>query len=130
MYPTCAGSIGCTMLMLWPHKYKVGHIDLILIYHQNLLHSSEIPEYSYVSHFHNIPIILTLTNSFTLHSSYSSITSTSFTNQRCQMIQLKLYYYLLQHKWITPHFYNRSQSTVPFYFSGKGILTSKFILII
>ena len=33
MYPTHAGSIGYTKLMLWPHKYKVGHIDLILIKH-------------------------------------------------------------------------------------------------
>ena len=37
MYPTHAGPMGCTMLVLWPHKYKVGHIDLILIYIQNLL---------------------------------------------------------------------------------------------
>ena len=32
------------------HKYKVGHIDLILIKHHNLLNSPEIPEFSYVSH--------------------------------------------------------------------------------
>ena len=31
MYPTYAGPIGCAMLALWPHKYKVGHIDLIQI---------------------------------------------------------------------------------------------------
>ena len=34
------------MLVLWPHKYKVGHFDLILIKHQNLLNSPEIPEFS------------------------------------------------------------------------------------
>ena len=34
MYPIHAGPIGCTMLVLWSHKYKVGHIDLILIKHQ------------------------------------------------------------------------------------------------
>ena len=50
MYPTYAGSIGCIMLVLWPHKYKVGHIDLILIKHQNPLNSPEIPEFLYVSH--------------------------------------------------------------------------------
>ena len=50
MYPIHAGLIGCTMLMLWSHKYKVGHIDLILIKHQNLLNSPEIPEFSYVSY--------------------------------------------------------------------------------
>ena len=33
MYPTHAGPIGYTKLTLWPHKYKVGHIDLILIKH-------------------------------------------------------------------------------------------------
>ena len=33
MYSTHAGSIECTVLTLWPHKYKVGHIDLILIKH-------------------------------------------------------------------------------------------------
>ena len=49
MYPTHTDPIGCTMLILWPHKYKVGHIDLILIKHQNLLNSPEIPEFSYVS---------------------------------------------------------------------------------
>ena len=49
MYPTHADPIGCTMLVLWPHKYKVGHIDLIHI-DQNLLNSPEIPEFSYVSH--------------------------------------------------------------------------------
>ena len=31
MYPTHTGSIGCFMLVLWPHKYKLGHIDLIPI---------------------------------------------------------------------------------------------------
>ena len=35
MYPTHAGPIACTMLVLLPHKYKVGHIDL-LTYYQNL----------------------------------------------------------------------------------------------
>ena len=50
MHPSHAGTIGCTILMLWLHKYKVGHIDLILIKHQNLLNSPEIPEFSYVSH--------------------------------------------------------------------------------
>ena len=50
MYPTHAGPIQCTMLMLWSHKYKVGHIDLILIKHQNHLNSPEIFEFSYVSH--------------------------------------------------------------------------------
>ena len=45
-----AGTIGCTMLVLLPHKFKVGHIDLIPIYHHNLLNSPEIPEFSYVSH--------------------------------------------------------------------------------
>ena len=49
MYLTHADSIGCTMHMLWPHKYKVGHIDLILIKHQNLLDSPEIPEFSHMS---------------------------------------------------------------------------------
>ena len=48
MYPIHAGPIGCIMLMLWPHKYKVGHIDLIFIKHQNLLYSPEIPKFSYV----------------------------------------------------------------------------------
>ena len=33
MYPTHTGSIGYTKLMLWLHKYKEGHIDLILIKH-------------------------------------------------------------------------------------------------
>ena len=33
MYPTHTDSIGCIMLAQWPHKYKVGHIDLILIKH-------------------------------------------------------------------------------------------------
>ena len=33
MYPTHADPIGCIMLTLWPHKYKVGHTDLILIKH-------------------------------------------------------------------------------------------------
>ena len=45
MYPTHTGPIGCTMLMLWPHRYKVGQIGLILIYHQNLNYP-EIPEFS------------------------------------------------------------------------------------
>ena len=49
IYSTHSGSIECTMLVLWPHKYKVGPIDLILIYHHNLLNSPEIPEFSYVS---------------------------------------------------------------------------------
>ena len=31
MNPTHTGPIGYTKLMLWPHKYKVGHIDLILM---------------------------------------------------------------------------------------------------
>ena len=47
MSPTPAGIIGYTMLMLWPDKYKVGHIDIILIKHQNLLDSPEIPEFSH-----------------------------------------------------------------------------------
>ena len=39
MYPTHACPIGCFMLVLWPHKYKVGHIDLILIrHHISLIH--------------------------------------------------------------------------------------------
>ena len=50
MDPLHVGSIGCITLMLSPHKYKVSHIDLILIKHQNLLNSPEIPEFSYVSH--------------------------------------------------------------------------------
>ena len=50
MYPTHAGPIGCTVLMLWPHKYTAGHIDLILIKHQNLLYSHEIPAFLHVSH--------------------------------------------------------------------------------
>ena len=50
MYSTHTGPIGCIMLMLWPHRYKVGHIDLILIKHNNLLKPPEIPEFSYVSH--------------------------------------------------------------------------------
>ena len=52
MYPTHAGPIGCTILMLWPHKYKVGQIDLILIFHQNLINSPEILEILCVSHTH------------------------------------------------------------------------------
>ena len=52
MYPIQAGPIGCTTLVLWPHKYKVGHIDLILIYHQYLLNSPEIPEFSCVSQYY------------------------------------------------------------------------------
>ena len=31
MNPTHTGPIGYTKLMLWLHKYKVGHIDLILM---------------------------------------------------------------------------------------------------
>ena len=27
--PYFAGSIGCTMLVLWAHNFKLGHIDLI-----------------------------------------------------------------------------------------------------
>ena len=54
MYPTHAGPIGCIMLALWPHKYKVGHIDLILIKHQNLLNSPKLPKFSYVSHYYNL----------------------------------------------------------------------------
>ena len=46
------------MLSLWPHKYTVGHVDLILIKHQNLLYSPEIPEFSYVSQFQTLYIIL------------------------------------------------------------------------
>ena len=46
MYPTHVGPIGCFMLILWSHKYKLGHIDLILM----TPHSPEKPEYSYVSH--------------------------------------------------------------------------------
>ena len=46
--PTHAGPIGCIMLVLLPHKYKVGHIDLILIKHHNLLKPPEIPKFSYV----------------------------------------------------------------------------------
>ena len=52
MYLTHTGPIGCTMLILWPHKYKVGQINLILKYHHNLLNSTEIPEFSYVSQYH------------------------------------------------------------------------------
>ena len=48
MYPTHAGPIGCTMLTLWPHKYKVGHIDLILMT-PHLLYSPENPEFSCVT---------------------------------------------------------------------------------
>ena len=33
MYPTHVGPIGHIMLALWSHKYKLGHIDLILIIH-------------------------------------------------------------------------------------------------
>ena len=33
MYCTHAGPIGCIMLVQWLHKYKVGHIDLILMKH-------------------------------------------------------------------------------------------------
>ena len=51
MYPTHAGPIGCILLMLWPHKYKVDHIDLILMKHQNLHNLPKIPEYSCVSHY-------------------------------------------------------------------------------
>ena len=51
MYPIHTGPIGCTMLVLWPHKYKVGHVDVILIYHHNLLNLPEIPEFSCVSHY-------------------------------------------------------------------------------
>ena len=54
MYSTYTGSIGCIMLMLWPHKYKVCHNDLILIMHQNLLNSPEILEFSFVSHMYMI----------------------------------------------------------------------------
>ena len=50
MYPTHIGPIRCTMLVIWSHKYKEGHIDLILIQHHNLLYPPEIPEFSYVSH--------------------------------------------------------------------------------
>ena len=50
MYPTHAGPIGCIMLMLWPHKYKIGHTDLNLIKHHNLLKPPENPKFSYVSH--------------------------------------------------------------------------------
>ena len=50
MYPTHTGPIECIMLVLQPHKSKVGHIDLILIRHQNPLNSSEIPVFSYVSY--------------------------------------------------------------------------------
>ena len=50
MYSTHTDFTGCTMLVLRSHKYKVGHIDLINMKHQNLLYSPEIPEFSYVSH--------------------------------------------------------------------------------
>ena len=33
MYSTHTGPIGCIMLIVWPYKYKLGHIDLILIIH-------------------------------------------------------------------------------------------------
>ena len=54
MYPTHAGAIICIMLALWPHKYKVGHIDLIYRRHHNLLKLPEHPEFSYVSHLHTL----------------------------------------------------------------------------
>ena len=38
------------MLVLWPHKYKVGHIDLISKVTIMPECSPEIPEFSYVSH--------------------------------------------------------------------------------
>ena len=40
VYPTHAGSMGCFMLMVWLHKFKVGHYDLIIM----TLHSPEKPE--------------------------------------------------------------------------------------
>ena len=58
MYPTHAGLIECTMFVLWPHKYKIGHIDLIHIIHQNLLNSPKIPKFLHVSHlFYPSPAI-------------------------------------------------------------------------
>ena len=50
MYPTYAGPIGCFMLALWSHKYKVGHIDLIHRRHHNLLKP---PENLYFPMCHN-----------------------------------------------------------------------------
>ena len=50
MYPIHADSIACIIFVLWSQKYKVGHIDLILIKDKNLLNLPEIPEFSYVSH--------------------------------------------------------------------------------
>ena len=38
------------MLMLWPYKYKVGHIDLIHRRHHIPLKPPENPEFSYVSY--------------------------------------------------------------------------------
>ena len=58
MYTMHTGPKGCTMLALWPDKYKVGHIDLILIKHQNLLNSLEIPEFLCVSHMQCIKITI------------------------------------------------------------------------
>ena len=49
MYPTHAGSIGYTKLMLWPHKYKVGHIDHHSYKTPHLPNSPENPEFSHVS---------------------------------------------------------------------------------
>ena len=31
MYPTHAGLIECFMVTVWPHKFKVGHHDLIIM---------------------------------------------------------------------------------------------------
>ena len=45
MYPTYTDPIEFIMLAVWPHKYKVGHIDLILIKHHNLPKPPEIPEF-------------------------------------------------------------------------------------
>ena len=41
VYPTPAGPRRCFMLMLWSHKYKLGHIDLIHRRLHNLLKPPE-----------------------------------------------------------------------------------------
>ena len=58
MYPTHAGSIECTMLALWPHKYKVGHIDHNSYKTPHLLYSPENHEFSYVSQKDKISVNL------------------------------------------------------------------------
>ena len=68
MYPTHTVPIGCTMLVPWPHKYKVGHIDLILIYHHNLLNSPDISEFSCLSHTPTIKIMSLCTQAIQINS--------------------------------------------------------------